>query len=101
ETAEASFYEPIGPNAPYTAGVVKHHTASHPWISLSDGFGIQDLSPKSTGHTLRRTMYYFNLFSNVFHAIADIQGFCIPVDVGADPVSDYLRLANNASPSRM
>jgi transposase len=96
ETAEASFYEAVGPEAPYLAGVTKHHTAIHPWISLVDGFGISNILKFGRRH------YYCNVFMNVFNLIADVQSqFCGFVDVPNGGPREFLRLANNASHVRL
>jgi len=99
ETAEASYYEAVGANAPYTSGVVKHHTASHPWISLVDGWDIENLRARDEISSRGRITYFFNVFSNIFHAICDIQGTpLITTDTPSNNdgrLFNFMSLANN------
>jgi hypothetical protein len=74
ETDVASFYGPVGPNAPYISGIVKHHAAAHPWISLVDGWDIENLHAKDEISGRGRLTYFYNVFSCIFSAICQIQG---------------------------
>jgi hypothetical protein len=92
QTAEASHYEPIGANAPYISGIVKHHTASHPWIALVDGWDIENLRARDEISSRGRLTYFFNVFSNIFHAICDIHG--APIITLDTPNNNDARLFN-------
>lgn len=97
ETAEASFYEPVGGGAPYISGVVKHISATNPWISLVDGWNIAVLRARDEISDRGRLTYFYNVFSNVFSAICDVQGApTITTDVPNN--NDYrlfMSLSNN------
>jgi len=74
ETAVATFYEPVGANAPYISGLVHHHSATNPWISLVDGFNITVLHSRDDYSDRGRLTYYFNVFTHVFAAICPVAG---------------------------
>jgi hypothetical protein len=99
ETAEASFYEPFGAGAPYISGVVKHHTASHPWIALVDGWDIENLRARDEISSRGRLTYFYNVFTNIFSAICDVAG--APDQTSDTPdnndgrLFNFMSLANN------
>jgi len=73
-TAEATFYEPVGGNAPYISGLVKHWSSTSPWISLVDGWNISVLRARDEISSRGRLAYFYNAFTNVFAAICPIAG---------------------------
>jgi len=99
QTAEATFYEPVGANAPYISGIVKHHTSGNPWISLVDGWNINVLRSRDEISSRGRLAYFYNVFTHVFAAICDIAG---APDITTDTpgnndgrLFNFMSLANN------
>jgi hypothetical protein len=100
ETAEASHYAPVGASAPYVASVIKHFSATNPWIALVDGWRIADLQQMNHRTLARaRIPYYYNVFSHVFASLCDVQGppFSVDIPEGSTVAADYVRLLGNPS----
>ncbi len=93
ETAVATFYEPVGNNAPYISGLLHHHTSNHPWITLTDGFDLSDMQ-------IGRRPYMFNVMNHAFGSICQVAGSPCGEDCGDAPggdarALDFLRLDGN------
>ncbi len=97
ETVESTFYEPVGAGAPYASGVLKNHTAAHPWIALTDGWDIELLTSRDDRSSVGRILYFYNVFNNVFSAICDIDGALPPSDTPRDDgrLVNFMNLLNN------
>jgi len=96
ETAVASFYEPVGANAPYISGVVKHHTSTNPWISLVDGWNMVNLRSRDEISDRGRLAYYLNAFTNVFGSICTVVGSPVGVEnPGSSDARIFMSLLNN------
>jgi len=95
ETAVGSFYENVGNAGPYISGVVKHHSASNPWIALTDGWNMINLRSRDEISDRGRLAYYLNAFTHVFSSICQVSG---SPTVGVTPGSDariFMSLLNN------
>jgi hypothetical protein len=99
QVAEASYYEPIGANAPYISGITKHWTSTNPWIALVDGWDIENLRARDEISSRGRLTYMFNVFSNVFNAVCPVQGAPIITNDTPDNndgrLFNFMSLANN------
>jgi hypothetical protein len=74
----ASYYDPVGLNAPYVASVFTDaEPAGNPdnhWQSLIDGWDTGNLRSRLCDNTSGRLAYFFNVFNNVFGKICSITG---------------------------
>jgi hypothetical protein len=70
----AAFYENVGVNGPYVASVTHATTVTQPWVSLLDGFGIQDLVNRYCVNANGRPPYLYDVFTHVFSALCTTTG---------------------------
>lgn len=88
-----------GVPSPIVAGVLKSYDPAHPWVSLVDGFDIQDIGSRYCTGTLGRRLYFDQVFMNVFGSICDVAPG-IPVEVPAEPaipLQPFLKISNTPS----
>jgi hypothetical protein len=91
-----AFYQDVGSNGPYIAGVTTPLTGSKHWITQADGFDIEDLQSRFCEGSLGRLSYFRDVFVNVFGSLCALAGS--PVGIGDDPHalpgSEFLRLTS-------
>jgi hypothetical protein len=87
-------------NAPYEASLLKSHSAASPFIALTDGWDITNLtSPANIPNTLGRSRYFYWLSSLIFNGACPF-GTAPLVAVGVPeaetaPRADFVRVLNN------
>lgn len=93
----ASFYENFGPNGPYVASVYAPSSITRPWVSMLDGWENEHLRSRYDDTNRGRLAYFFNVFSNVFASICQIQGApSVTLDVpNSNRLSNFMSLSNN------
>lgn len=103
-SAVATFYDPAGSGgAPFISGVIKHFdgsTGGTPWVSLVDGWDIRDMHSGDGEYSSRgRLAYIFNVFSNVFATVCQVNGAAaITLDTPNNHdgrLFNFMSLANN------
>ena len=98
EAEAATYYQPVGANAPFVAGVCKPSATARPWLSLLDGFDPANVFDRFGDTTHARLVYFYRVFNNLFGSICAVTGTpTVGLDLpgSAGPLADYLRLANN------
>jgi len=95
---EASYYEPMGDNAPYTSGVYGPSVVGHPYITLTDGWEIDRmLSPGSSTDgsqsDVGRLLYFGNVLQNAFGSICPFVP-TLTVDVPTNTIRNVDFLGN-------
>lgn len=102
ETQDASFYEPIGINAPYTASVL--HNANIPnsrnWIALTEAFDMRHLLGRYCDTSNGRLAYYFNMLNKVFGGMCTLTGSAIttldtPTNDHGGKYATFMRIGNS------
>ena len=105
ETFVAAAYEAAGPGPlPIAASVIKRHTPQHPWIAMTDGFDLANLTGRFDINSNGRLRYFYDVLTNVFGAVCTTVGTPLVVlDVPSDgflQARDFLQLDNNPVMSR-
>jgi hypothetical protein len=100
EAVPASYYQNIGANGPYIAGVYKPANTTRPWISLVDGWDVEHLLGPVSAPGVGRLSYFFNAMNQAFAGICALTGTpVVPLDVpnGSDPgrYTNFMKLSNN------
>jgi hypothetical protein len=89
----ASYYEPIGANYPYVAGVYAPSNDGHPYITLVDGFDFNTLFSHGSDNTVGRLQYFMNVLVNTFGSICAFEPE-LTVDVPTNTVRNVDFLGN-------
>lgn len=98
----AALYEPVGNpvNFPYVASVYHAPAGNDQWISLVDGWELEELHGRYCATSNGRLAYYFSVFTNVFAAVGcNVQGASASLDTpqsgNGKLIADFMTLGNN------
>jgi len=78
ETGVGFYYENVGVNGPYVAGVIKHTSGPRPWTSLTLGVDLEDIRTQYCATTRGRVGLFYNTLSNVFGSLCRPYGEFLP-----------------------
>jgi hypothetical protein len=100
EATEASFYEPVGVNGPYTASVYKPSTGLRPWIALSEGWEIEHIFGRYCESSNGRVAYYYNMLNNVFGSLCTLTGtpattLDVPQNDRGGKYANFMKIGNS------
>jgi hypothetical protein len=98
EATAASYYEDLGWNGPYIAGVYKASSSIRPWICLLDGFRLRDVGIPDCADTRGRNGYVYEIFQNIFSPVCTVVGNHKYLDVPGEPAAllqPYLEIRSN------
>ncbi|MFN8586943.1 MAG: FlgD immunoglobulin-like domain containing protein [Candidatus Eisenbacteria bacterium] len=100
EATEASFYEPVGVNAPYTASVYKPSTGGRPWVALSEAFEIEHIYGRYCATSMGRVAYYWNMINNVFGSLCTLTGSAattldVPQNNSGGKYANFMKIGNS------
>lgn len=73
EATVSSQYTPYGATQ-WVSGVYKPASVDRPWIAVTDGFDIFNLTGRFDGSNKGRLAYMYNVFSNIFGSFCTVQG---------------------------
>ncbi len=89
----ASYYQNLGRNGPYIAGVYAPSTTNHPYISLIDGWGIFSTFSRHGGNTVGRLQYLMDVLVNTFGSVCSFTA-APTIDVPTNTVRNIDFLGN-------
>lgn len=100
EATDASFYEPVGVNAPYTASVYKAPNGTRPWIALSEGWDIEHIFGRYCESSNGRVAYYYNMLNNVFGSLCTLTGtpattLDVPQNDRGGKYANFMKIGNS------
>jgi hypothetical protein len=102
ETADASYYEDPLALGPFTAGVIKTHSATNPWVAMVDGFDVALLGSMNGTSSRGRLHYFCRMLQDAFGALGGCNGVGGPcgltgvdVDGQSGPLVNFLQLLGN------
>ena len=100
ETRDASFYEPVGVNAPYTASVIKTPVATRNWIALTEGFNITHVLGRYCDTNNGRLAYYYNMLNEVFGSLCTLTGSAVttldtPGNAHGGKYASFMKIGNS------
>jgi hypothetical protein len=72
EAVEATFYENVGPNAPYVASVYKPANGTRNWVAAIEGWEIEHMWSRYCDSAGGRLAYYFNMYNNLFGSVCAV-----------------------------
>ena len=99
-----SYYQDLGVNGPYISGVYAPSTVAHPFVTLTDGWDMQNLFGRHGVSTVGRAEYFCWVLTNAFGSVCPLVsypfgGSCRTLGVApADslaPPRDFVALHNN------
>jgi len=73
EAVVSSYYTPVV-STQFISGVLKKQDPARPWIALSDGFDIFNLTGRFDASNKGRLAYYYNVMKNVFASFCVVNG---------------------------
>jgi hypothetical protein len=65
----SSWYQNLGTNGPYISGVYAPSGATHPYVTLTDGWDMWNMFSRYGGNTVGRLQYFMDVLVNVFGSI--------------------------------
>jgi len=88
-----TYYENLGSNGPYVAGVYAPSTSGHPYITLVDGWDFYTMFCPGGGNTNGRFYYFASVLNNTFGSICGIEAV-VPMDVPTNTIRNVDFLGN-------